>query len=98
MLCKKLLLHSLQAVRLKEKGIASEIIAVSCGPAKSEVIIALYLLKNDMKFIGGPKKKIMWCQLFKAWITLSIGLIAIDKFYQNLLHFPVNVDYYMLRA
>ena len=56
-LCKKLLLHSLQAVRLKEKGIASEIIAVSCGPAKSEVIIALYLLKNDMKFIGGPKKK-----------------------------------------
>lgn len=28
-----------QAVRLKEKGIASEIVAVSCGPAKSEVKI-----------------------------------------------------------
>ena len=87
------MLHSLQAVRLKEKGIASEIIAVSCGPAKSEVIIALYLLKNDMKFIGGPKKKkkkIMWCQLFKGWITLSIGLITMDKFYQNELHFPVD--------
>lgn len=27
-----------QAVRLKEKGIASEIVAVSCGPAKSEVL------------------------------------------------------------
>lgn len=28
----------LQAVRLKEKGVASEIVAVSCGPAKSEVM------------------------------------------------------------
>ncbi|KAJ7392861.1 hypothetical protein OS493_010522 [Desmophyllum pertusum] len=27
-----------EAVRLKEKGIASEIVAVSCGPAKSEAI------------------------------------------------------------
>ena len=27
-----------QAVRLKEKGVASEIVAISCGPAKSEVM------------------------------------------------------------
>lgn len=29
--------YSFQAVRMKEKKLASEIIAVSCGPAKSEV-------------------------------------------------------------
>ena len=34
---KKVSLFLQQAVRLKEKGIASEIVAVSCGPAKSEV-------------------------------------------------------------
>lgn len=28
---------SIQAIRMREKKIASEVIAVSCGPAKSEV-------------------------------------------------------------
>lgn len=86
-LCKKLFLCSLQAVRLKEKGIASEIIAVSCGPAKSEVIIALCLLRNDMKFIGVQKKK------KKNHVAPIIIVLRVDSAIYWINHYPMDNCY-----